>query len=133
MQRGDHGRERSSHRTSVAWCPRLAVPVCKTTSYFALRPSDDRLTNIRRGSSAPLSPQPCRALPPGRRTIGSMPEATTAEAVRLLTDQDYRARMIAALSDVRTKLGGPGASDRAAEAILEIARDPKVSMEPRYN
>ena len=28
------------------------------------------------------------------------PEATTAEAVRLLTDQDYRARMIAALDDV---------------------------------
>jgi lipid-A-disaccharide synthase len=51
-------------------------------------------------------------------------EATTEEAVRLLTDQDYRARMIAALEDVKTKLGGPGASDRAAEAILELtARD----------
>jgi lipid-A-disaccharide synthase len=48
------------------------------------------------------------------------PEATTAEAVRLLTDHDYRARMIAALDDVRTKLGGPGASDRAAAAILQL-------------
>jgi hypothetical protein len=28
--------------------------------------------------------------------------------------------MIAALDAVRQKLGGPGASDRAAEAILEL-------------
>ena len=72
----------------------------------------------------------------GRRIVVELiqddctPEAATAEAVRLLTDQDYRARMIAALSDVRTKLGGPGASDRAAEAILEIARGPKVPTVP---
>lgn len=46
--------------------------------------------------------------------------AITDEAVRLLTEQDYRARMIAALDDVRVKLGGRGASDRAADAILEL-------------
>jgi lipid-A-disaccharide synthase len=49
-------------------------------------------------------------------------EAVVTEAVRLLNDHDYRARMIAALEDVRRQLGGPGASDRAAEAILEITQ-----------
>lgn len=47
-------------------------------------------------------------------------EAVAGEAVRLLNDQDYRAQMIAALDDVKRQLGGPGASDRAAEAILEV-------------
>ncbi len=49
-------------------------------------------------------------------------EAVAAEAVRLLNDQDYRARMIAALEEVRQQLGGPGASDRAAEAILDVVK-----------
>ncbi len=48
------------------------------------------------------------------------PEAIADEAVRLLTEQDYRARMIASLDEVRRRLGGPGASDRAAEAVLEV-------------
>jgi lipid-A-disaccharide synthase len=47
-------------------------------------------------------------------------EAVSTEAVRLLSDQEYRTRMIDALADVRRKLGGAGASDRAAEAILEM-------------
>jgi len=49
------------------------------------------------------------------------PDAVANEAVKLLTDQAYRSTMVAALDDVRRKLGGPGASDRAAEAILELA------------
>jgi lipid-A-disaccharide synthase len=48
------------------------------------------------------------------------PQAIAGEAVRLLTETDYRARMIASLDDVRRRLGGPGASDRAAEAILDL-------------
>jgi len=48
------------------------------------------------------------------------PEAVATEAVRLLQDAAYRTRMIAALDEVKRKLGGPGASDRAAEAILEL-------------
>jgi lipid-A-disaccharide synthase len=51
-------------------------------------------------------------------------DAIADEAVRLLSDRDYRNRMIAAIEDVKAKLGGPGASDRAAEAILEMV--PKV-------
>ncbi len=49
-------------------------------------------------------------------------EAIADEAVRILTEQDYRSRMIAALAEVKQKLGGPGASERAADAILETAR-----------
>ena len=49
------------------------------------------------------------------------PQAIATEAVRLLNDADYRAAMTASLAEVRRRLGGPGASDRAAEAILEIA------------
>ena len=48
------------------------------------------------------------------------PEAVTTEAVRLLTDQVYRTRMIASLAEVRRRLGGPGASDRAADAVLDV-------------
>jgi len=49
-------------------------------------------------------------------------EAVATEAVRLLNDEDYRARMIAALEDVRRQLGGSGASERAADAILEVVK-----------
>lgn len=50
------------------------------------------------------------------------PTAVANEAVRLLGDADYRATMIAALAEVRRRLGGPGASERAADAVLEVAR-----------
>lgn len=46
--------------------------------------------------------------------------AVAAEAVSILTDASRRAHMREGLADVRRKLGGPGASRRAAEAILEI-------------
>jgi len=50
------------------------------------------------------------------------PEAVAREAVSLLTDVDRAARVRAGLARVREKLGGPGSSRRAAEAILRIAR-----------
>jgi lipid-A-disaccharide synthase len=62
----------------------------------------------------------------GRRIVVELiqedctPAAVTSEAVRILTDRPYRDGMIAALDDVRRQLGGPGASDRAAQAILEM-------------
>jgi lipid-A-disaccharide synthase len=62
----------------------------------------------------------------GRRIVVELiqdactPEAVTSEAVRILSDQPYRDEMVAALDGVRLELGGPGASDRAAEAILEM-------------
>jgi len=49
------------------------------------------------------------------------PERTADEAVSLLTDRARHAAMRAALSQVRQQLGPPGASARAAEAVLEVA------------
>ena len=69
----------------------------------------------------------------GRRIVVELiqddctPEAVTSEAVRILTDQPYRDEMIAALDDVRQKLGGPGASDRAAEAVLDVVHSSDAS------
>lgn len=60
----------------------------------------------------------------GRRVVMELiqdaftPPAAAAEAVRLLTDRAYVERMKAELREVRTKLGSPGASRRAAQAVL---------------
>jgi lipid-A-disaccharide synthase len=51
------------------------------------------------------------------------PEAVAREAVSMLTDRDRAARIRSALAGVRARLGGPGGSRRAAEAILRIAGD----------
>jgi lipid-A-disaccharide synthase len=63
----------------------------------------------------------------GRRVVVELiqdactPEAVAVETTRIMNDTAYRTQMVAALDDVRGKLGGPGASDRAAAAILEVA------------
>jgi lipid-A-disaccharide synthase len=62
----------------------------------------------------------------GRRVVPELvqgaftAEAVAAEAVPLLTDRSRAAAVRAALADVRAKLGGPGATRRAAEAILRV-------------
>ena len=50
------------------------------------------------------------------------PEAVAREAVAVLTDPSRAARVREGLAGVRARLGGPGASRRAAEAILRVAR-----------
>ena len=50
------------------------------------------------------------------------PEAVAAEAVRLLRDRAYAERMKADLKEVRAKLGEPGASRKAARAVLTAGR-----------
>jgi lipid-A-disaccharide synthase len=50
------------------------------------------------------------------------PVAVAAEAVSMLTDSDRVARIRAGLSRVRGRLGAPGASRRAAAAVLDAAR-----------
>ena len=50
------------------------------------------------------------------------PEAVAAEAVSMLTDRARSARIREGLAFVRSRLGGPGASRRAAEAVLRVAR-----------
>jgi lipid-A-disaccharide synthase len=49
------------------------------------------------------------------------PAAVCAEAVRMLTDPSYAARIRQDLREVRMRLGDAGASRRAAEAVLEVA------------
>ena len=49
------------------------------------------------------------------------PATVAAEAISMLTDEDRVMRICAGLGRVRDKLGGPGASRRAAEAILRVA------------
>jgi lipid-A-disaccharide synthase len=49
------------------------------------------------------------------------PDAVAAEAVSLLTDERRQSHTREALARVRSRLGAPGASRRAAEAILQIA------------
>jgi lipid-A-disaccharide synthase len=48
------------------------------------------------------------------------PEAVAAAALPMLTDAACRRRVQTGLARVRERLGGPGASRRAAEAVLEV-------------
>ncbi|MFM8534317.1 MAG: lipid-A-disaccharide synthase [Acidimicrobiia bacterium] len=69
----------------------------------------------------------------GRRIVVELiqdactPEAVAREGVRLLSDRPYRDAMAAALEDVRRQLGGPGASDRAAAAVLDVIHSKHAS------
>ena len=49
------------------------------------------------------------------------PERVSAEVVTLLTDRDRHAQMVEDLRRVKALLGAPGASGRAADAILDVA------------
>lgn len=63
----------------------------------------------------------------GRRIVPELiqdhftPSSVASHAVRLLQDQETAARMRTDLREVRAKLGPPGASRRAAEAVLRVA------------
>jgi lipid-A-disaccharide synthase len=52
------------------------------------------------------------------------PEAVAAEALKILTDPAHATRVREGLRRVRSKLGTPGASRRAAQAVLEVAKSP---------
>jgi lipid-A-disaccharide synthase len=64
----------------------------------------------------------------GRRVVAELiqdactPVAVADEAVSLLTDVAKREAMIRELAAVRAALGGPGASARAADAVLDLVR-----------
>jgi lipid-A-disaccharide synthase len=53
---------------------------------------------------------------------GFTADAVADHAIELLTDGAARARAVAALRDVKARLGGGGASHRAAEIVLDVAR-----------
>lgn len=50
------------------------------------------------------------------------PDSVAAEALKVLTDRAHADRVRADLRRVRTRLGNPGASRRAAQAVLDVAR-----------
>jgi lipid-A-disaccharide synthase len=54
------------------------------------------------------------------------PDAVAREAIGMLTDANVARRVRQGLARVRERLGGPGASRRAAEAILRIAKQSPV-------
>jgi lipid-A-disaccharide synthase len=64
----------------------------------------------------------------GRRVVPELiqdaftPRAVADEALRVLTDPAYAVQVRTDLGEVKARLGGPGASRRAAEAVLEVAR-----------
>jgi len=53
---------------------------------------------------------------------GFTPEAVTDHAVEFLTNAELRSRAVSDLREVKARLGGGGASRRAAELVLESAR-----------
>jgi lipid-A-disaccharide synthase len=55
------------------------------------------------------------------------PEAVAREAVSMLTNPERAAQIRAGLARVRARLGGPGASRRAAEAIMRIVKQPQAT------
>jgi lipid-A-disaccharide synthase len=55
------------------------------------------------------------------------PERVAAEALDILTNPARAAEMREDLRKVRVRLGTPGASDRAAQAVLEVARHGRVT------
>ena len=55
---------------------------------------------------------------------GFTPESVAREAVSMLTDRGRAARIREGLARVRARLGGPGASRRAAEAIMRVITQP---------
>jgi len=57
-------------------------------------------------------------------------EAVAEEATSLLTDRRRAEAMQRDLADVRSRLGQPGASRRAADAILRVARHAVSPRQP---
>jgi lipid-A-disaccharide synthase len=49
------------------------------------------------------------------------PEAVADHALHVLTDPAHAARVREDLRTVKSRLGGPGASGRAAKAVIEVA------------
>lgn len=64
----------------------------------------------------------------GRRVVPELiqeaftPERAGVEALRVLSDDAFAAHVRSDLADVRVRLGGPGASRRAAEEIIAVAQ-----------
>ena len=56
------------------------------------------------------------------------PDAVAREAISMLTDRDRAARIREQLAGVRARLGGPGASRRAAQAIIRLVQERQAAQ-----
>ena len=80
------------------------------------------------GRSSASAPSPWPTWSPESRVVPELiqddftPESVAAEALDILTNRARAAGMREDLRKVRLRLGTPGASDRAAQAVLEVAR-----------
>jgi lipid-A-disaccharide synthase len=61
------------------------------------------------------------------------PDAVAREAISMLTDRDRAAKIRAGLARVRERLGGAGASRRAAEAILRVVNSRQSPVASRQS
>jgi len=72
----------------------------------------------------------------GRRAVPELVQGEVTgpriadELTTLLNERERRGRVLAALAEVRDRLGEPGASARAARAVLEVAGDRAVTGVP---
>ena len=61
------------------------------------------------------------------------PQRVAAEAIRLLDSSEARAEMQSGLAEVRTRLGPPGAIDRAAEIIAGMLHEAEIKSQGAGN
>jgi len=97
-------------------CPMVVVYRLSPVTYRIGRPF------VRVNTFAMVNLVAGRAVVPERIQDDFVPERVAADALALLTNAAAAAEMRDALRDVRTRLGGPGASRRAADAVLAVAR-----------
>jgi lipid-A-disaccharide synthase len=97
-------------------CPMVVVYRLSPLTYWIGRPF------VRVDTFAMANLVAGRPVVPERIQDDFVPERVAADAVTLLTDRDAADQMRQSLREVRARLGPPGASARAARAVLALAR-----------
>ncbi len=102
-------------QTAIHECPMVVVYRLSRLTYWMARRfikvSAFGMVNLVAG----------RTIVPEYAQAAFTPAVVADDAVRFLSDEAHAARTRQALREVREKLGGPGASRRAAEHVLRVA------------
>jgi lipid-A-disaccharide synthase len=108
-----------------------ALHACPMVVVYRLSPLTYRLGRpfVRVDTFAMANLVAGRPVVPERIQDGFVPELVAGDALALLTDPAAAERMRQSLREVRTRLGQPGASQRAARAVLGVARRELRSLE----
>lgn len=101
-----------------------ALHACPMVVVYRLSPLTYRIGRpfVRVNTFAMANLVAGRAVVPERIQDDFVPDRVADDALALLTDQDAADRMRQGLREVRARLGEPGASARAARAVLAVAR-----------